>query len=177
MKKYIIAASALLGLTSVFAQEANNNTPYIDVGYTMLTYSDSGYDFSPGAVRVVVGMNTNSNFGYEGMFGAGIVSSTKTVTGVELKSSIPTFYGVYGKAFANVGSDVEVFGRLGWAGFNGELVGNSKATNTGSGLSYGVGAKYSVSKTMTISADYMSYYPTKNTVGLSGFTIGAGFNF
>lgn len=176
MKKILATTILAIFTTAAFAEDAKNST-YVDIGYTMLTYTDSGTDFSPGAVRLIVGNNTSSNFGYEGMLGAGIVSSTKTVTGVELKSTIPTFYGVYGKAFANVGSDVEVFGRLGWAGFNGELVGNSKATNSGSGLSYGVGAKFSVSKSMTISADYMSYYPTKNTVGLSGYTIGAGFSF
>ena len=177
MKKLFIMASTAVALSPVFAEEAKNNAPYIDVGYTMLTYADSGTNFTPSALRLIVGVNTNNNFGYEGLIGAGVATNTKTANGTSYKVGIPTFYGVYGKAFANVGSDVEVFGRLGWAGFNREITPTNTTANTGSGLSYGVGAKYSVSKTMTISADYMSYYPTKNTVGLSGFTIGAGFNF
>jgi hypothetical protein len=176
MKKLIIIVMSSLALSSVHAQASKSNSTYVDVGYTMLTYSDSGIDFSPGAARIILGTNSNSNFGYEGMLGAGIATDTKTLSGTSTKLSIPTFYGFYGKAFANFTEEVEVFGRIGWAGFNRETTPTTTGNN-GSGLSYGVGAKFALSKTVNISADYMTYYPTKNTVGLSGFTIGAGFNF
>jgi len=176
MKNLFIIALSSLALTAVQAEGTQNNGPYIDLGYSMLTYSDSGTDFKPGAVRIVIGMNSNNNFGYEGMLGAGVASDQKSLGGVATKLSIPTFYGLYGKAFANITNEVEVFGRLGWAGFNRETTPQSTG-NTGSGLSYGVGAKFAISKSVNVSADYMSYYPTKNTVGLSGFTLGAGFNF
>ena len=176
MKKILAIVITTIFTTTIFAEESRNST-YVDLGYSMLTYADSGTDFSPGAVRLIVGDNTSSNFGYEGMLGAGVASSSKTVSGVSFKTSIPTFYGIYGKAFANLSNEVEVFVRLGWAGFDREIKPTSTTSNTGSGLSYGVGAKFSVSKTMNISADYMSYYPTKNTIGLSGYTFGAGFSF
>ena len=176
MKKILATTILAIFTTAAFAEDAKNST-YVDIGYTMLTYTDSGTDFSPGAVRLIVGNNTSSNFGYEGMLGAGVASSSKTVSPVSYKTTIPTFYGIYGKAFANLSNEVEVFGRLGWAGFNREITPTRTTSNSGSGFSYGVGAKFSISKTMTISADYMSYYPTKNTVGLSGYTIGTGFSF
>ena len=176
MKKILATTILAIFTTAAFAEESKNST-YIDIGYTMLTYTDSGTDFSPGAVRLIVGNNTSSNFGYEGMLGAGVASSSKTVSGISFKTTIPTFYGIYGKAFANLNNEVEVFGRLGWAGFNRDITPTKTTANSGSGLSYGVGDKVSVRKTMSISADYMLYYPTKNTVGLSGYTIGARFSF
>jgi hypothetical protein len=176
MKKILPTIISAIFTTTIFAEEAKNST-YVDIGYTMLTYADSGTDFSPSAVRLIVGDNTSSNFGYEGMLGAGVASSSKTISGTSYKSTIPTFYGFYGKAFANLSNEVEVFVRLGWARFDRDITPKSTTSNTGSGLSYGVGANFSVSKTMNISADYMSYYPTKNSIGLSGYTIGAGFSF
>ena len=177
MKKTILFTSFVLSMTPLLAQEAVNPAPYYELGYSMLNYSDSGSKFTPGAARLVVGVNANSNFGYEGIIGLGLVSSKKTVSGVDYKTSIPSFYGLYGKAFANVGNDVEVFARLGLAGFRREITPSNGTSNKGSGISYGVGAKYAISKDTQISADYMSYYPSKNSVGLSGFTLGAVFSF
>jgi len=176
MKNLIVIALSSLALTSVQAEGTAANSPYVDVGYSMLTYSHLGTDFKPGAARIIVGMNTNNNFGYEGMLGAGVSSDNNKIGSVSYKLSIPTLYGLYGKAFTNISDEVEIFGRLGWAGFKREFT-PQKTGNTGSGLSYGVGAKFAISKSVNISADYMSYYPSKNNLSLSGFTIGAGFNF
>ena len=74
MKKILATTILAIFTTAAFAEEAKNST-YVDIGYTMLTYADSGTDFSPGAVRLIVGNNTSSNFGYEGMLGAGVASS------------------------------------------------------------------------------------------------------
>ena len=177
MKNTLVLVISLVGLTSVWAQENKTNQTYADAGYTSLTYTGKGTEFLPGAVRLVVGANANDFAGYEALVGVGVVSGYKEIDGTSNKISIPTLYGIYGKAYANPSKDVEIFGRLGWSGFIRESVPASSTSNSSNGLSYGVGAKISVNKSTSIFADYMSYYPKQNGIGLSGFTIGGGFSF
>jgi outer membrane autotransporter protein len=148
----------------------------------MLTYKEPGYDASPKALRLIVGKNANSYFGYEGMVAVGAGSSSSVVNGVSVDLKVPTMYGFYAKAFTKLDDNLELFGRLGWAHVSRDGAASSSTINrtikdSGSGISYGGGIKYKVSKNVNVFADYMSYYPEKNNVSIEGFTFGAGFSF
>ena len=175
-KKQVLFA-LILASTSAFAETKSESSFFVDVGYTGLTYKEDANSFSPSAVRVTVGKNEGNNFGYEGLLAIGAGSDTKLVSGTSVKLSIPTIYGLYAKGYINPSDNIELFGRFGFAGISTKVVGNSTATSSGSGLSYGVGVKFVITKDVKLTADYMTYYPTKNAVSLSGYTLGASFGF
>ena len=179
MKKLLLVLSTLAFFNATFAAEADNDKPYVDIGYTGLTYEEGSYSLSPSNIRFIIGKN-EGNFGYEGMLGFNASSDSLAVGGVTNTLKVNYIYGLYGKALTHLSSDVEVFGRLGWAGFNETMSysnGSASLEQTGSGLSYGAGVKYKITKDMNLNLDYMVYYPTKNNISLTGYTIGVGVNF
>ena len=179
MKKLFTFFTLIACGSLAYADNGKNDSVYVDLGYTALTYNDSGRNWSPTAARIMVGQNTWSNFGLEGMLGAGLTSNKQTVSGIAFTVSIPTMYGLYVKAYTNVSEDFELFGRLGYTGWSRKLAYNSTSiSNSGSALSYGVGAKYAITKSTTVSADYMVYQNGAGSdAGLTGFTFGVGYNF
>ena len=174
MKKLLLVLSTLAFVNAPFAAEADNDKPYVEVGYTGLTYKESTYTLSPSYLRFIAGKN-EGNFGYEGMLSFNTGTGSVAVSGVTNTLKVNYMYGIYGKALTHLSSDLEVFGRLGWAGFSETMSysnGNASLDQTGSGLSYGAGVKYKVSKDMNLNLDYMVYYPAKSGISLTGFTIG-----
>ncbi len=179
MKKLLLVLSTLAFVNAAFAAEADNDKPYVEIGYTGLTYKESLGSWSPSNLRFIVGKN-EGNFGYEGMLSFNTATDSVAISSVTNTYKVNYMYGIYYKALSHLSSDLEVFGRLGWSGFNETMSysnGTASADQTASGLSYGAGVKYKVSKDMNLNLDYMVYYPTKNNISLTGYTIGLGFNF
>ena len=179
MKKLLLVLSTLAFVNASFAAEADNDKTYMEIGYTGLTYKESTYSLSPSNLRFIVGKN-EGNLGYEGMLSFNTATDSVAISGVTSTLKVNYMYGIYGKALTHISSDLEVFGRLGWAGFSETASysdGSASLDQTGSGLSYGAGVKYKVSKDMNLNLDYMVYYPTKSGISLTGFTLGLGFNF
>ena len=177
MKKTLCGLLLIAVTNSVFSADLNNDRAYVEAGYVGLTYKENPYSVSPSNLRLIAGKN-EGNFAYEGMLSVSSSGGSTTIGGADVTYKINYMYGVYGKAFAQLGNDIEVFGRLGWAGFDGTAsVGSVAVDNNGRGLSYGAGAKYKLSKDLSLNIDYMVYYPTKNGISLTGFTVGAGMNF
>ncbi len=179
MKKLLLVLSTLAFVNASFSAETDNDKPYVELGYTGLTYEESLGSWSPSNLRVIAGKN-EGNFGYEGMLGFNTATDSVVLSGVTNTYKVNYIYGLYGKALTHLSSDVEVFGRLGWAGFNETMSysnGSASLEQTGSGLSYGAGVKYKITKDMNLNLDYMVYYPTKNNISLTGYTIGVGVNF
>ena len=178
MKKIAIVAAMLACQGAVLAAEDVKVNFYGEVSLGQLQYKDPGFDFSPAFVRVLAGKNFNNHFAVEGLLGASLSNNKKTISSVELTTELPYLLGVYGKVFTNPNEDLEIFARLGSGNFK-RTFSTSKISlsETGSNFSYGVGAKYAINKAISATADYMTYYQTKNSVGLSGFSIGVGYNF
>jgi hypothetical protein len=177
MKKILFGMFLLFVSHSAFSTELKDNQAYAELGYVGLTYKENSYSLSPTNLRLIVGKN-EGNFGYEGLLSMNLSGGSTTVSGTNVTYKVNYIYGVYGKALTQIGNDLELFGRLGIAGFDGTASsGAVSLSNNGRGLSYGAGAKYKISKDFNLNLDYMVYYPTKNGVSLSGFTIGAGMHF
>jgi len=179
MKKMLLVLFTLAFVNASFAAEADNNKPYLEFGYTPFTYEENTISLNPSNLRIIAGKNEGI-LGYEGMVSFSTAADSVDITGLINTYKVNYMYGVYGKALTHLGNDLEVFGRLGWAGFNSTYSysdGRANFEQTGSGLSYGAGVKYKVSKDMNLNLDYMVYYPPKNGISLTGFTMGLGFNF
>ena len=177
MKKLLLILSTLAFVNSTFAAEADNDKPYVEIGYTKLTYKEDPYTLTPSNIRFIVGKN-DGNFGYEALLGVNSSSDSVTVSSVSVDYKINYIFGIYGKALTHINDDIELFGRLGYAKFTGTASASSiSVDNSGSGLSYGIGAKYKISKDVNLNLDYMVYYPAKDGFTLNGYTIGLGYNF
>jgi hypothetical protein len=189
MKKMIAALLGLAAAASALAQLKSPKPPeklfYMETSINVVKYSEPGLTIGPTALRVTLGKKTSETFGYEGMLGFSVrnaetpyVSSAGTTTLVA--GEINNLYGLYIKARRNLGSDLEIFGKLGMASGERTLstypTGLSAADNKFISFSYGLGAKAVVEKDMSVVFDYMSYYH-KGLTSVDAFSLGLSLDF
>lgn len=164
----IAKISTTLGL-AILAMGAQAQNLYGEVGYTGLDYREPGIKLSPGMVRGVVGYELSPNLSVEGM--VGLDGGSDTAAGNTLK--LNNMVGVFGKVQAPIADGVKVYGRLGVA--RSDLKANG-VSDSDTGLAYGVGMTYDLTKTTYLNADYTKYYD-RNDQKLEGLTVGVGFRF
>jgi len=176
MNKLLLALPLFVFVNASFAAETDHDKPYVEIGSTSLTYKEGSYGSMPSNIRLIAGKN-DGNVGYEGMLGFNSSSDSLKVGTVTADYKVNYIMGIYGKALIHL-NDVELFGRLGWASFDQTVsAGNIISTESGRGLSYGLGVKYTFEKNINFNVDYMVYYPTRNNISLTGLTVGHGFSF
>lgn len=174
-KSALVAAAALATLG---AQAQSESSPiYGEIGWTNVTYKDSGYKFNPSMVRAIVGADVHPNLAVEGMLGFGISDDTVNIRGIDVKGEIDNAWGVFLKPKATVAPNFEVFGRIGYVKtrISASVPGYS-ISDSGGDVAYGLGASYKLTEKASLNADYMSYY-NKDGVKGTGFTIGLGVRF
>jgi Outer membrane protein beta-barrel domain len=189
--KHLIAI--LLGFAvsaPVMAQLKSPKPPeklfYMETSINVVKYSEPGLTFGPTALRVTLGKKTSETFGYEGMLGFSVrnaetayVSSGST-TSTSVAGEVNNLYGLYIKARRNLGSELEIFGKLGMASGERTLsaypTGLSAADNKFISFSYGLGAKAAVEKDMSVVFDYMSYFH-KGLSSVDAFSLGLSLDF
>lgn len=117
MKTFLIAATALTAVSAApaLAQDMASPGVYGSLGAGTLD--------GDGAAQVRLGTKLNSWFAVEG----------EAAVGVE-DDGFDNQFGFFGKAGVPVSSNVEVFGRAGWARTNG--------SRDGDGFAYGAGAQW-----------------------------------
>lgn len=166
------------------SQGLKNAGLYGELGLSLLNYRISGTGISgkPIALRGIVGYDLYPFLAAEAMIGLGMRGFNGTgVYGYSYRVSAGTMFGAYAKPRLALGEGTEVFARLGIAS-TGTSVGGYTGTDSGAGLSYGIGLKMQMpwrsfgQRPISISGDYMSYY-SGSGVKLSGITIGAGMTF
>lgn len=164
----IATITTTLGL-ALLAAGAQAQSLYGEAGYTGLDYREPGLKVSPGMVRGVVGYEFTPNLSLEGMVGINGGSDSASGTSLKLKNTV----GVFGKVQAPITDGVNLYGRLGVARNDLEVNGTSSADT---GLAYGLGVTYDLSKTTYLNADYTKYYD-RDDKKLEGVTVGVGFRF
>ena len=189
MKKLIAIFFALVVCAPVMAQLKTPKPPeklfYMETSINVVKYSEPGLTIGPTALRVILGKKTSETFGYEGMLGFSVrnaetayISTTGTTTSVA--GEVNNIYGLYIKARRNLGSDLEIFGKLGMASGERTLstypTGLSAAENKFISFSYGLGAKAVVEKDISVVFDYMSYY-NKGLTSIDAFSLGMSLDF
>ena len=160
--------STALGF-ALLAAGAQAQSMYGEVGYTGLEYKEPGLKVSPGMVRGVVGYEFSPNLAMEGMVGLNGGSDSASGTTLKLNNMV----GVFGKVQAPLADGLNVYGRLGMARTSLKANGVS---DSDTGLAYGVGMTYDLSKTTYLNADYTMYHD-RNDQKLDGVTVGVGFRF
>ena len=191
MKKLIAIFLTLLVCASAMAQLKTPKPPekryYMETSINVVKYSEPGLTIGPTALRVTLGKKTTETFGYEGMLGFNVrnaetayISATGTATTTSVAGGVTNLYGLYIKARKNLGSDMEIFGKLGLASGERTLstypTGLSAADNKFISFSYGLGAKAVVEKDMSVVFDYMSYY-NKGLTSVDAFSLGLSLDF
>jgi hypothetical protein len=189
MKKLIAIFLTLVVCAPVMAQLKTPKPPeklfYMETSINVVKYSEPGLTIGPTALRVTLGKKTTETFGYEGMLGFNVrnaetayISTTGTTTSVA--GEVNNIYGLYIKARRNLGSDLEIFGKLGMASGERTLstypTGLSAAENKFISFSYGLGAKAVVEKDISVVFDYMSYY-NKGLTSIDAFSLGMSLDF
>jgi hypothetical protein len=189
MKKLIAIFLTLVVCAPVMAQLKTPKPPeklfYMETSINVVKYSEPGLTIGPTALRVILGKKTSETFGYEGMLGFSVrnaetayISTTGTTTSVA--GEVNNIYGLYIKARRNLGSDLEIFGKLGMASGERTLstypTGLSAAENKFISFSYGLGAKAVVEKDISVVFDYMSYY-NKGLTSIDAFSLGMSLDF
>ena len=192
MKKMIAALLGLAAAASALAQLKSPKPPeklfYMETSINVVKYSEPGLTIGPTALRVTLGKKTSETFGYEGMLGfsvrnaetAYVSAASTTSTSTSVTGEVNNLYGLYIKARRNLGSDLEIFGKLGMASGERTLsaypTGLSAADNKFISFSYGLGAKAVVEKDMSVVFDYMSYY-NKGLTSVDAFSLGLSLDF
>ena len=154
---------------ALLATAAQAQNMYGEVGYTGLDYKASGLKASPGMVRGLIGYEITPQLAVEGMVGLNAKSDTVSGSTLKLDNTI----GVFGKAQLPVSDAFKLYGRVGVARTSLKLGGVS---DTSTGLAYGAGATYDLSKTTYLNLDY-TRYQDKDSKTLGGITAGVGFRF
>lgn len=152
---------------------------YGELGVTSVKYSYAGYSITPKVLRGVLGYELHPNVAIEGMVGLGVSDGSTTFSGVKLVGEVDHMMGLYVKPKVAVSPDLELFARVGF--MRSKVTGSAPSfgvtgSATESDASYGLGARYSFSKTTALVVDYMSYY-SKDGEKANGLTIGLGFKF
>jgi len=192
MNKLIAILWGLALSAPVMAQLKSPKPPekiyYMETSINVLKYTEPGLTFGPTALRVSLGKKTSETFGYEGMLGfsvrnaetAYVSAASTTSTSTSVTGEVNNLYGLYIKARRNLGSDLEIFGKLGMASGERTLsaypTGLSAADNKFISFSYGLGAKAVVEKDMSVVFDYMSYYH-KGLTSVDAFSLGLSLDF
>ena len=164
----IAKITTTLGLV-VVAVGVQAQSLYGEVGYTGLDYKEPGLKVSPAMVRGVVGYEFTPNLAMEGM--VGLHGGSDTASGTTLK--LDNMVGVFGKVQTPVTDALKVYGRLGVARTSLRANGVS---DSDTGLAYGAGVTYDLSKTTYLNADYTKYHG-RDDQKLEGLTVGVGFRF
>lgn len=168
MKKILgligIAALSLTG-TAVQAQSV-----YGDVAYQMI---DSDLSTNPALVRGIAGYQFHPNFAAEGMVGLSVRDGKETAFGITGKAKVDRLMGAYVKGSYKINDAVEFYGRLGVVSYKVKATaGTVSISDSGSDVSYGIGASYYLSPSTSVNVDYMDFGDLEG-----GVAVGLKFSF
>jgi len=190
MKNMSSKSTVLLGLLLAalggVAQAQSNNAPsgpYVEIGYMPWSYTEaySGQTYtwnSGAAVRVILGMDVHDNLAVEALYATDMTDATVTIGSYSSATNWASTYGFYAKPNIDVAKDVNLFARIGYAmsSLTASPTASLTRTLSSDSISYGLGASYKITKSISINGDYMVYYQGSPCVA-SGYTLGLGFNF
>ena len=168
LKKMIgLAGIATLSLAANTVQAQN---VYGDVAYQMI---DASLDTNPAVVRGIVGYQFSPNMAVEGMVGLNARDGKETAFGITGKATVDRMVGAYAKSTYTVGDAFELYGRLGVVNYKvSASAGSISDSDSGTDLSFGVGAGYKITRDLSINVDYMDFGDLEG-----GVAVGMKFSF
>lgn len=176
----LLCVALLVASAGAQAQTAaQSGGMYGELGYALVKVKYAGYSMTPKVLRATLGYELNPNVALEAMAGLGVSDGATSVGGIKLTGEVDHMVGLFVKPKVAVSPDLDLFGRVGFVRSKVTAsipVAGLTESDSQTDLSYGVGVSYSISKTTSLTADYMSYY-NKDGVKANGFTVGVGFKF
>ncbi len=185
----ILAAAAVAsfsGLALAQAQAPAKASPfYVEGAYAAVKFEGEEVSITPKIVRGILGYEAHPNLAVEAILGFGVSDGTRTVEGVSAKLSIDNMLGLAIRPKIDLTPEFEVFARAGVARVKQSAKLEAKdasdvysisASETETNPIFGLGAAYKVNASVSIVADYMSYYDKHNVTG-KGFSLGVRYRF
>lgn len=163
--KATIVSLVMLGAGMAQAQEL-----YIGGNLALLDAGSGGEDVSLDTAYGRFGAFFNENFSLEGRLGIGVRDDSINVFGFERDVSLEYLFSVMGRAGFELSDVVYPYFALGYSQAEVDVEGFN--TDSESDVSYGLGADFSITDTLSINVEYTNYID-KNDVELDGFTVGA----
>jgi opacity protein-like surface antigen len=186
MKKSIVrslVAVAAMSAAGLGHAQVADSPLYGEVGYTAIQAkaADGGLTvkFEPGLLTGVVGYRFHPNLSVEGMVGFGAGDDEVTLNGVNtgVKGKLGTSFGVFLRPSVHVSESVELFGRLGFVRSQLKLsLGGLTESASDTGLAYGFGANFHITKSSYLQATWTSHYDDDG-VKLEGLGLAWGMKF
>lgn len=169
MKRIVVVS--MLALTALSAQA---QSMYGDVAYQMF---DTDLATDPAAVRGIIGYKFNPNVSAEAMLGMGVRDGKDSSFGIPATVKLDRLVGIYAKSTLKFNDAFELYGRLGYVNYKASASASfsgfsSEVSESGSDISYGIGASYYLSPTMSINVDYMDFGDLEG-----GVAVGMKFSF
>ena len=185
MKSKILALSVVLACSGAMAQsktKSADDNMYLELGYNSTQYNlDALSGFSnANSLAITLGKNMSENYALEGIYATGMSDSTTTSPGVTVNVKLTSSYGLYLKPKLMVSDAVELFARVGY--FNGKTnfsfpaAPASNFDNSGTSLSYGMGASMKITDAIYGSLDWMQWYK-KDGADIKGMGLSIGYKF
>jgi hypothetical protein len=185
MKSTMIAISVALACSGAFAQskaKAKDDSTYIQLGYNSTQYNlDAISGFSnANSLAITLGKNMSENYALEGVYATGMGDSTSTSLGTTVNLKLSSSYGLYVKPKMLISDAVELFARVGYlnvkSNFTVPALPSANTENTGTSLSYGMGASMKITESVYGSLDWMQWYK-KDGADIKGMGLSIGYKF
>jgi opacity protein-like surface antigen len=151
---------------------------YGGVSYVEAEYKEDGVPTAnPSLVSFRVGSSLNKNLAVEGRFGVSLGDDQVRVLGVDVDVKVDNFYGLYAKGILPLGNAFSLYGLVGFtqAKVTASALGNSASTSD-SDLSYGFGADFELSRTMSVNLEWAKLVEG-DAYKLNGISVGMNFRF
>ena len=177
--KALAAAALTVAAMGAWAQSdmsmATNNS-YLEIGYMQLDVKGEGLEAKPSLVRINAGADVASNLAVEGILALSASEDSPTFNGQPTAASVKVnnMFGLYLKPHVNVTDNFEVFGRLGYINTKASISAlGVNLSDKADGKSYGLGASLKLTKSASLTGDYMVYDDSDT----NALTMGLRYNF
>lgn len=175
--KLAVVTTVLLALNANAQTAQSSSKMYGEIGWTRITYRESGDTLRPSALRLIGGAQLHPNLAIEGMLAFGLADDSVSILGVDVSGEVNRTWGLFIKPKASAAANLDIFGRVGYAKtrFTASAPGLT-LSSSGSDLAYGVGASYRITPQWSANLDYMTYY-NHDGIRSTGMTVGLGLKF
>lgn len=183
MKLRVLGAMACALMAGNALAEDSYPKGYGGIGYLLAEYEEEGVDdeLQVGALFGQVGVKVNPYVAGELRLGIGVADDTAEVYGVPVNMELKTIAGIYAKAGLPNQTPIYPYIVAGVSSIELEASASSgnrsaSVSDSGSDVSYGVGANIELTDRFAANVEYMQYYD-KDGVELSGLSFGAQLAF
>jgi len=162
------------------AQEDDGSYTYAGLDVNFMNLDALNATYNPIAMRAKLGAivfpDLEPMFSFESQFGFGISNDTNTINGVNVTLGVSYYIGLYARASQEIADFVSVYGLLGVAvaQLNGENF--FVKDDTGSSLSYGLGAIFNAPLDIGVNVEIMQLV-SSDSFDIFMASLGASYKF